>query len=363
MPTGDEKSRSARRKTDASLQSERRKTDWELDDKQTAARGEADTVLHESRVRADVVLQRARDRADAKSPDGATSQLRDDRSREDEIIAKERRVADAKLEADRVGRHIVLASLLIDERRMTDVRLLAERAQTDEILAHRDDFLAMLAHDLRNLLGSIALNASLLEAQGQRDPIGAIRWAASIQRTTAQMARLIADLLDVATLDAGKLVLLKEQRDAVLVVRQAAEAFAPTASSREVTVSVDVPDGELIGSLDPDRIAQVLGNLLGNAAKFTHPGGHVTIGVMRSGQDLRFLVRDTGEGIPPEKLETIFDRYAQIGRADRRGLGLGLYISRRIVEAHGGRLWAESIVGQGSTFFVTVPASREAPTR
>jgi signal transduction histidine kinase len=106
---------------------------------------------------------------------------------------------------------------------------------------------------------------------------------------------------------------------------------------------------------DPDRIAQVLGNILGNAAKFTPAGGNVTVGVAPAGPDLRFFVADTGNGIPPDKLEAIFERYAQVGNGDRRGLGLGLYISQLIVEAHGGRLWAESVPGRGSTFIFTVP--------
>jgi signal transduction histidine kinase len=139
-------------------------------------------------------------------------------------------------------------------------------------------------------------------------------------------------------------------------VREAADAFDPTASGKSIALSVDVSNEDLITDLDPDRIAQVLANLLGNAAKFTRPGGRITMGVALRGGYVCFSVSDTGEGIQPEKLETIFERYSQIRRTDRRGLGLGLYISQRIVEAHGGRLWAESIVGQGSTFFFTVPA-------
>jgi signal transduction histidine kinase len=213
----------------------------------------------------------------------------------------------------------------------------------------------MLSHDMRSFLGALALNAAMLEKEGRDDPAQIAHTTASIQRTVAQMTRLVADLLDVASLDAGKLVLLRGRHDAAGLVREAAEVFEPTASDKNISLSVDVPDEELTADFDPDRIAQVLGNLLGNAAKFTPSGGRITVGAALRGGGACFYVADTGEGIPAEKLGTIFERYSQIERGAGRGLGLGLYISRRIVEAHGGRLWAESIVGQGSTFFFRLP--------
>ncbi|HEX6275439.1 MAG TPA: ATP-binding protein, partial [Polyangiaceae bacterium] len=108
-------------------------------------------------------------------------------------------------------------------------------------------------------------------------------------------------------------------------------------------------------SFDPARVLQVLVNLLSNAIKFTPPNGRVVVGVECIGEELRFKVSDTGEGIPLAKLEAIFERFVQVTEKDRRGVGLGLYISKCIVQGHGGRIWAESTLGTGSTFCFTLP--------
>jgi signal transduction histidine kinase len=325
--------------------------------RRSAEAGEgADSVVRTARARADAVLELARRREDEKVSVRA-SEIGAARAREDATIAEERRLADDVLAAERVQRQIVLAGLLAVSRLETDSRLVIERSLADKAMARRDDFLAMLSHDMRSLLGGIALNAALLERKAQaHDPARITQCAASILRSTTQMNRLVADLLDVATIDAGKLVLLKGPCDALGLVRDAGAVFELIASEKGISVSLDAPNETLSVDVDPDRIGQVLGNLLGNAAKFTHAGGKITIGVARRGREARFFVADSGEGIPAEKLETIFDRYAQMGQTDRRGLGLGLYIARRIVEAHGGRLWAESTLGKGSTFFFSLPA-------
>lgn len=359
MPHGDKKTPVTRAETDASLRAERTQTDKELARRRSEVEEDADAVLRTARERADSVLSGARRKEDERAAGKATAQVRAERSREDAAMANDRKDADATLEAERVHRQIALANLLIAERQETDSRLLIERTRADEILTHRDDFLAMLSHDMRSFLGNVALNTAMLERQGHNDPRVA-RYTASIQRSTAQMTRLVADLLDVASFDAGKFVLVRERHDASRLVREAADAFEPTASEKNIALCVDLFEEDLPADFDPDRIAQVFANLLGNAAKFTRPGGKITIGVALRGGDVCFSVSDTGEGIPPEKLETIFERYSQIGRTDRTGLGLGLHISQRIVEAHGGRLWAESTLGQGSTFFFTVPAPAKA---
>jgi signal transduction histidine kinase len=356
MPHGDKRTPAVRAATDASLRAERTKSDEEFARRYGEVTEDSDQVVQTARDRADVVLDTARRREDEKTSGRTTTQVKAERLREDETIAQEREAADTALETERVQRQIALASLLVDERLETDARLRLERARADETLTHRDDFLAMLSHDMRTLLGSVALSAEALKRQVQHDPTRVARTTGSIQRATAQLTRLVADLLDVASMDAGKFVLVRGLHDARRLVREATEAFEHVASSKELALSVEIPNEDLFTDFDPDRIAQVLANLLGNAAKFTHPGGRITVSVALRGHDICFSVSDTGEGIPADKLETIFDRYSQIGRTDRTGLGLGLYISQRIVEAHGGRLWVESVFGQGSTFFFTVPA-------
>jgi signal transduction histidine kinase len=111
------------------------------------------------------------------------------------------------------------------------------------------------------------------------------------------------------------------------------------------------------GEFDHDRMLQVLGNLISNSIKFTGPGGKIAVGAERADDELRFCVSDTGAGIPEDSLEAIFERFWQVGRNDRRGLGLGLYISKCIVEAHGGRIWAESTRGEGTTVCFSIRAA------
>jgi signal transduction histidine kinase len=219
MPYSDNKTPAIRAKTDASLRAERVQTDKELARRRSEVEEDTDAVLHIARERADSVLSGARRKEDEKPLGKATIQVREERLREDAAIAKDREDADATLAAERVHRQVALANLLIAERQETDSRLLIERIRADEILSHRDDFLAMLSHDLRSLLGNVALAAALLEGQRQYDPARAARYTASIQRATAQMTRLVADLLDVASFDANKVVLVRgDQRQLFLWV-------------------------------------------------------------------------------------------------------------------------------------------------
>lgn len=354
MPHGDKNAPKTRAETDASLRTERDRTDEELARRRRAVEEETDATLDHAREREDRGLGEERRQEDERiSP---TARVRADRSRADADLVRSRGKMDAVLQDERVRRQIAVGRLLLAERQQTDSRLLVERTRADDDLTRRDEFLAMLSHDMRSLLGTIALSATVLEGQ-QHTPSAVARCTSSIQRATAQMSRLVADLLDVASLDAGKFILVRGLHDAGRIVREAADAFAPTAHENQLALAVDVPGDQLMADCDPDRIAQVLANLLGNAVKFTRPNGTIGMGVALREGEICFHVSDTGQGIPAEKLETIFDRYSQLGGPDRPGRGLGLYISQHIIAAHGGRIWAESIVGQGSTFHFTVPRS------
>ena len=119
----------------------------------------------------------------------------------------------------------------------------------------------------------------------------------------------------------------------------------------------------LLAKYDPDRVLQVLANLLSNAIKFTDDGGRISTHVEFVGSEVRFSVTDTGAGVEPDHLESAFERFWQVTEGDRRGLGLGLFISKCIVEAHGGRIWAESALGRGSTFYFTLPGAARPVSR
>jgi signal transduction histidine kinase len=168
------------------------------------------------------------------------------------------------------------------------------------------------------------------------------------------MARLISDLLDFRSFEDGQLRVSAERHDLKAEIRRAVEDFRVLARSKSLSLDADLPDEAAIAKFDPARIHQVLSNLLDNALKFTPPGGSIRVRVRRSGPEYIVAVEDTGIGIPEEALTSIFERFERLG-ADRTGLGLGLYISSWIVEAHGGRMWAESELGVGSTFYFTLP--------
>lgn len=255
---------------------------------------------------------------------------------------------------------LALAALLAAERADTDLRLLLERTSADELVSSRDDIISIVSHDLRSFLGAIALNAEMLRrlAETNRELVEAVRHSEGIQQIAAQMTRIVGDLLDAASIEAGKIAIVVAANNAGRLTRKAVELFQPAASAAGVSLTADVADQDLGAMFDADRLLQVLANVVGNALKFTVRGGRVVVRVGREDGVIQFAVEDSGEGIPPDKLETIFERFSQGGRADRRGLGLGLFIAKRIIDAHGGQMWVKSTLRKGSTFFFTIPCAR-----
>ena len=249
-----------------------------------------------------------------------------------------------------------LLQLLPLERDATDRHLFTERARSDASLANRDDFLGMVSHDLRSLLSGIVLSATQLAESAAATPDGqpARTNAARIHRYAARMNRLIGDLLDIASIDAGQLAMTPTRGDVVAVVAEAAETFQGAAAAKGLTLHVAPGAASIQAMFDHDRILQVLANLLANSIKFTPSSGRIELHVERAGSEVRIAVVDTGAGIAPELLESVFERFWQVGKNDRRGLGLGLYISRCIIEAHGGTIRAASTPAQGSTFTFTL---------
>ncbi|WP_395850629.1 ATP-binding protein [Cystobacter fuscus] len=223
----------------------------------------------------------------------------------------------------------------------------------------RDDVLAVVAHDLRNPLNAISLSAqTLLKHQlvvGDKRLQGPLR---IIRGSVERMNRLIQDLLNVSRMEAGRLAVETYPESAESLLLEALEEARPLAS--RLQLSTDIAEVLPWVRVDRERILQVFSNLLGNALKFTPPGGRVTLGARAEGAVVRFWVSDTGPGIPPEAREHLFDRFWQMRHGDRRGAGLGLSIAKGLVEAHGGRIWVESEPGRGSTFSFVVPVAHEA---
>jgi signal transduction histidine kinase len=178
-----------------------------------------------------------------------------------------------------------------------------------------------------------------------------------IERYIARMNRLIGDLVDVASIDAGKLAVHPQASDAAELIGEAVGVFAQAAQDKGISLEFATSEPSLPGHFDPERMLQVLANLIANAIRFTPDGGAITVRGERAGDELRVSVLDNGTGIAGDMLGAVFERFWQVGKNDHRGLGLGLYISRCIVDAHGGRIWAESKLGTGSAFHFTIPAT------
>ena len=355
-----------RRQTDASLRTERGNADRALAERHLA-NDDADEIVQRARENADAVLSAAREKADRTSVGGDTPvpprpTLVHARDVEDEVLRDERADADDRLAQERLESTRALMRLLPLEREKTDRYLLTERARSDDAIFHRDNFLGIVSHDLRNLLAGIVMSATRLSANapatdaGKEMALGTQR----IQRYAARMNRLIGDLVDVASIDAGQLALFRERTDATALVAEAVDMFEAAATSKGIRLESAIAR-PLVTELDHDRVLQVLANLITNAVKFTGKGSHIRIDGQRVGDVLRFTVTDDGAGMPGDMLEAIFQRFWQADKSDKRGVGLGLYISKSIVEAHGGKIWAESTLGEGSRLSFTLPCSQTSP--
>jgi signal transduction histidine kinase len=354
MSADEQGAHTEREQTDESLRAERERVDDTIGDKLSAIDETADAVISRARLRADKVIAAARAKTDRQSAAPTPSvTVERERVREDRAIQVERADADKAVRKER-AEHV---ALLATEREETDKDLSSERARADDAIATRDEFLSLVSHDLRNILGSVIGFAELVEtAVSKEDHVEKVlAHARRIQRAGARMDRLIGDLVDVASIEAGRLAVSRENADPALVVTEVVDTFQAQAAARGISLRADRVPSSLLPCFDPARILQVLTNLITNALKFTPKDGKVVVHVERIGDEIRFDVSDTGVGIPADKLEAVFERFLQVTENDRRGMGLGLYISKCIVEGHGGRIWAESTPGKGSTFCFTLP--------
>jgi PAS domain S-box-containing protein len=233
------------------------------------------------------------------------------------------------------------------------VEELAEEAR------RKDEFLAVLSHELRNPLAPVR-NALQVIRLGSHDAALGEQMRAMAERQVGYMTHLVDDLLDLSRISRGLIRLLKEPVDVAQPVQQAVEGVQPLVRERGLTLAMSLPPQPVCVEADPTRLQQVVGNLLSNAAKYTDPGGHIRLTARQEGSELVLRVRDTGIGIPPDLLPRIFDLFVQAERRlDRSqgGLGIGLTLVRQLVAMHGGTVTAHSEgPGKGSEFVVRLPA-------
>jgi signal transduction histidine kinase len=236
--------------------------------------------------------------------------------------------------------------------------------ESQQAVHAREEVLAIVSHDLRNPLNAVTLGASLLQMSTTLSPDDREQ-IETIEVSAKRMSRLIADLLDVTRMDGGKrLPIDPESLSVDDVMREAEELFRAQAGAASVSIEYLFDEGLPPMHADHHRVMQVISNLIGNSLKFTPPGGSITVHATRHQREILFSVSDTGSGIPKEHLGDIFSRW-QAKRTERLGAGLGLPIAKGIVEAHGGRIWAESEPGRGTQFFFTLPIAEggAAPVR
>ena len=217
------------------------------------------------------------------------------------------------------------------------------------------EFVAMVAHDLKNPLTTIKGYAQLLRRRGAYDE----RVVETIVAQADRLERLIDDLRDVARIEAGGLVLRRAETDLAALVRGCVEEAQALSGAH--AIRLDMPPAPIVGRWDAGRLAQVMGNLLDNAIKYSPRGGEIKVAITAGGDAVQVTVADAGIGMAPEVAARVFERFyrAPGGEAtDRKGLGLGLFISKAVVEAHGGRIAVEATPDTGSTFRVTLPRER-----
>jgi len=266
---------------------------------------------------------------------------------------------------DAAGQPVALATVSQDVtvRKALEDNLRSLAADLSEADRRKDEFLAILAHELRNPLAVIH-NAVQVQRRAAGDTRAAASTSEMLERQVGQMGRLVDDLLDMSRITQGKIELRKERVALTTIVAHAVEASRPVYKSRRHELTVTLPPDEMYLDADPARVAQVVGNLLSNAAKFTDDGGRVWLSVERDGQQAVIHLRDTGIGIAVAELPRLFDMFTQVDSSlerTRDGLGIGLTLVKTLVEMHGGTVEARSEgLGRGSEFVVRLPILAEA---
>jgi signal transduction histidine kinase len=224
----------------------------------------------------------------------------------------------------------------------------------------KDDFFLTLSHELRGPLNAITGWVHVLRTRALADPLAA-RAVETIERNVRAQARLITDMLDISQVITGKLRLVHRSVDLAALVTESAQSLGPSSDGREIRVETESTVGTI--SADPDRLRQVMDNLLHNALKFTPEGGRITVRVVGNATNVAIAVQDSGTGIRPDVLPHVFERFWQDeSRTQVGGLGIGLAVVRHLVELHGGTVSAASEgENHGATFTVTLPVREQVP--
>lgn len=246
---------------------------------------------------------------------------------------------------------VLVARRLEDDYRREQV--LADTAE--RALAARDEVLAVVAHDLRSPLSAIVLKAGAV----RRDPqtANALKQAAAIESVAVRMEQLVRMLLDAAKMEAGRFQIERTDFQAMPVVRETLDQFAAAAAAKEIELQVEAgpTENDVVLRADRDRVVETLSNLVENAIRFTPRGGRITVELRTESDRLTLAVTDDGRGIAPEHLPHVFERFWKAEAHGKRGSGLGLYIAKGIVDAHGGRIWVDNARGRGARFSFTLP--------
>ena len=240
-----------------------------------------------------------------------------------------------------------LAALALDNSRLFDAVRGSLRAQ--------EEMVGVVSHDLRNPVAAIEMLSRALLNGEEGASLERDHNLALIAEAADQMDTLIRDLLDVNSLDAGKLRIAKEPIEPSALLTEALRTLQPLVSEKEIALDIQIGAGLPKVLADTERIHQVLSNLVGNAIKFTPRGGKIVIAARSDDHTVTVSVADSGSGIREEHLPKVFDRYWQSTRTNRQGAGLGLAIAKGIVEGHGGRIWIESKAGEGTVAQFTLP--------
>ncbi len=246
------------------------------------------------------------------------------------------------------------AAMAIDNARLHDLVHVGIRA--------RDDMIGIVSHDLRNPVNAVKMLTGVMLDRERHEslPSEIGDYAAIIRQAAEQMDSLIRDLLDVSRVEAGRLQVATKSENTEEMLSDALRTLAPLAHEKSMRLRLTAPDEIPAVMADRERFSQALSNIVGNAVKFSPAGSEIRVRVTLQDNDVVFSVTDTGRGMTPQQLTHAFDRFWQSSRTDRQGAGLGLAIAKGIIEAHGGRIWAESIPGEGSTFCFTLPQAATA---
>lgn len=244
------------------------------------------------------------------------------------------------------------AAIALDNARLHD--------QVSTGIRARDDMIGIVSHDLRNPVNAVKMLTGVMLSRDRVDHLSEdmIEYATIIRQAAEQMDSLIRDLLDVTRVEAGRLSVDPHPAETEELLSDALRTLAPVAEAKGIRLKLSAPDDLPPVNADTDRVRQAISNLVGNAIKFSTAGREVVVHAAPSEKEVVFSVADKGRGMTPQELANAFDRFWQSSRTDRQGAGLGLAITKGIVEAHGGRIWATSVPNDGSTFHFTLPIAR-----